>query len=79
MSKSDLEIRIKMVHRNIARWTRTMEAMVHELDNTMNECDCEDRKVFDFRNVSTEEEVHVLCLNCGGYIQVQDLEDCGMF
>lgn len=78
MSRTDLKKRIEMVNRNIAKWTRTMEAMVYELDNTSNECDCEDRRVFDFRNVSTE-EMHILCISCGGYIEPKDLEDCGIF
>lgn len=66
---------LERVYRNV----KLLERYIHEMDNTMNECDCGDRKVFDFRNVSTEPEHYILCTNCGGYIQVQDLEDCGTF
>ncbi len=76
---NDLKKRIGIVHKNIRKWTKTMEYLVHEFDNSMTECRCNERKVFDFRSVSTETECSIMCLNCGGYIEPKDLENCGMF
>ena len=58
---------------------RILECLVQDLFNSMTECSCSERKVFDFRNIATEPEGYILCLNCGGYIEPKDMEDCGIF
>lgn len=72
--KKVMEYNLSCVQRSM----KDLECLVYELDNTMNECCCDNRKVFDFRNISTE-EMHVFCISCGGYIEPKDLEDCGIF
>ena len=42
------------------------------LDNTENECDCENQQKYDFRNICPVEEGTILCLNCGGYIEYSE-------
>ncbi len=72
--------RIRDIVTQIITGTELLETCIYELDNFMNECNCSDRRAFDFRNISTEEEGgYILCINCGGYIEPKDLEDCGIF
>lgn len=78
MSRTVVKQRIRDILVQVSRDTRLLENYVYELDNTSNECDCDDRRVFNFSNVSTE-EMCILCISCGGYIEPKDLEDCGMF
>lgn len=61
-----------IIHAALVKHTKELEALLHELDNSMNECCCEDRKAFNFCNVSTEVEAPILCVNCGGYIEPKD-------
>ena len=44
------------------------------LGNNMDECSCDDSVRYDFSNTYGHYEVHVYCLNCGGWIDVKDLE-----
>lgn len=44
---------------------------VMDLDNHMNDCDCEvddDRAYYDFCNTVLHLESHVFCFNCGGQV-----------
>lgn len=65
---------IRDLTRQIKNSTVILEKHIHNLDNSMNECCCEDRKAFNFCNVSTEVEAPILCVNCGGYIEPKDLD-----
>ena len=49
-------------------------SLVESLDNHMDECECDERDIHSFSNVIDLNEIHVFCLNCGGYIDVKDLE-----
>lgn len=40
---------------------------VMDLENHMNECDCDDSVIYNFFNTVGHYEIHVFCLNCGGY------------
>lgn len=42
---------------------------VEILDNHMNECSCDDRVAYIFENTLGHLEIHVFCLNCGGYVE----------
>ena len=43
---------------------------VIKLDNHMNECECRfDGVKYDFSNTIGHHEIHVFCLNCGGYVE----------
>ena len=43
-----------------------------ELDNDMNECNCENRIKYDFRNIIPTTEPTILCFSCGGYIEYNE-------
>ena len=45
---------------------------VQGLENDMNECECDSKQQYDFRNVLPVEENSILCLNCGGYIEYKE-------
>ena len=44
--------------------------MVMDLDNHMNECDCDDATYYDFCNTISPKDETIFCLNCGGIIML---------
>jgi hypothetical protein len=71
---NDIKQAIRRSHKYALSHSKALETLLHALDNEMNECSCGDRKAFDFRNVSTETDCFILCVNCGGYIEPKDNE-----
>jgi len=47
-------------------------AELSNLPNVDMECDCDNQKKYDFRNIIPVEETTILCLNCGGYIEYNE-------
>ena len=51
--------------------------VIEDYNNTMTECDCEDRAVYDFKyTLNLEGEpyhYHLYCVNCGGFIEPKDI------
>jgi hypothetical protein len=45
-----------------------LQIAVMELENHMNECECDDAVWYSFVNTVGHHEVHRFCLNCGGYV-----------
>jgi hypothetical protein len=41
---------------------------VMDLENHMNECECDDAVWYSFVNTIGHHELHRFCLNCGGYV-----------
>ena len=41
---------------------------VINLDNHMNQCDCDDSVEYSFYNIKGHYETYIFCLNCGGII-----------
>jgi len=41
---------------------------VMELENHMNECECDDAVWYSFVNTIGHHELHRFCLNCGGFV-----------
>ena len=41
---------------------------VMDLENHMNECNCDDAVKYNFCNTIPHHETHRFCLNCGGYV-----------
>ncbi len=39
---------------------------IEELDNHMNECNCDKQEIHSFSNIREPGEIHIFCLNCGG-------------
>jgi hypothetical protein len=48
---------------------------VMDLENHMNECECDNAVKYDFSNTLPSNEDKVYCLNCGGMIPRLYLED----
>jgi hypothetical protein len=70
------------MNKNIETLSNELSAMesnlwqyVEELDKHMDECDCDEQEEHSFVNTLGHNELHVFCLNCGGYIDSNDLED----
>jgi hypothetical protein len=64
---------MKLHIKNHLKLAKQSETVLYEdvcfLDNTMNDCSCDNRVKHDFRNIIPVEETSILCLNCGGYIE----------
>ena len=54
---------------NIEKEEKELFKEVESFENHMNECDCNNRYKYSFINTIDENEVHIFCLNCGGYIE----------
>jgi len=59
---------IKKLGREANRAERKLLKRVMDLDKSMDECSCDDATKYSFVNTIGHYEVHVFCLNCGGYI-----------
>lgn len=47
-------------------------ALAETLPSTGNDCGCGDDQPFDYIFYGEFREMHTLCLNCGGYIEVME-------
>ena len=69
---------MKQIIKQLGEHANRLEVDLHreviKLDNHMNECDCDGAVKYDFTNTIGHYEVHVYCLNCGGYV-VPDCRD----
>jgi len=71
----DYKIMKRMI-KNILNTMNEVEYQLYKevcnLENDMNECECLKRVKHDFRNQVSINEIHILCLNCGGYIEYNE-------
>jgi hypothetical protein len=51
-----------------------LNVAVMELENHMNECNCDDAVWYNFVNIVGHHEIHKFCLNCGGYITKENAD-----
>lgn len=69
--------RIELALINIDIYERALYGDIESFENTMNECECEDRQVYDFKyTLNLEGEPYhyqLFCINCGGFIEPQDM------
>ncbi len=69
--------RIKLALMNINIYERALYRDIESFNNTMNECCCEDRFTYDFKFTLFQngEPYHyqLFCINCGGFIEVEDI------
>lgn len=59
---------IKKLQDQLSALEGNLFAHVTELDNHMNECGCDESVRYDFSNTVEKNEIHLFCLNCGGWI-----------
>ena len=45
---------------------------VMDLENHMNDCECDDAVRYYFHNIIAHHEHCIFCLNCGGIIEYED-------
>ncbi len=62
---------------SIRNTERILYKDIESSNNTMNECDCEDRAVYDFKfTLFLEGELYhyqLFCINCGGFVELEDV------
>lgn len=56
----------------IARAEKQLYTLVIAKNNSMDECTCDTIRSYDFSSQEPDNgDIHKLCLNCGGYIEIQ--------
>ena len=62
-------IKLSRIVIDITKQEEKLFKEVESFNNHMNECTCDDRYEYSFVNTIDENEVHMFCLKCGGYIE----------
>jgi len=66
--KEKILIQLNAIHVRL----HVLYEMVIELDNHVNQCKCDDRRMFDFGEIVEEGAVRDICISCGGYVEYQN-------
>jgi hypothetical protein len=65
--------KITKLAKQIYKSEKKLFKMIEDMDNHMNECDCEDQEEHSFINTLGHDEINEYCLNCGGYIALDEV------
>lgn len=67
-----MELIIKTLEEHTIRLENELFRVLMELDNHMNDCECEERKPHYFHNILPHNEHCIFCLGCGGMLNYED-------
>jgi len=65
---------IRMLLNNVKKEEAILLQAVENMVNTSNRCSCPNRQPYDFKNSIDDGDGTILCLNCGGSVDPNEME-----